>query len=170
MKCPYCDQENLPGADTCEHCHQDLRTLDIPRPTEGLQRQLMKTPVEKVYPRPPLQVSPDAPLAEAIRLMRKNSQGCILVVEQGKLQGILTERDLLLKVAGEDVDIHTTPVSSMMTQEPVTLQSTDTLAWAMNRLSVGGYRHLPIVRKKTGELTGFLSIRCMLKYIADQVL
>lgn len=169
MECASCHEENLPGADNCSNCDQDLRALDVPRPTVGLQRRLMKTPVGEVYPRAPLQVTPDTPVAKAIRQMQLNSQGCILVVEDGKLEGILTERDLLHKVAGEPVDIETLPVRDLMTEKPVTLRKNDTLASAMNRLSVGGYRHLPILTKKNGELLGFLSIRCMLKYIADQV-
>lgn len=169
MECPFCHQENLPGADTCVHCSQDLRNLDLPRPTAGLQRQLLKTPVEEVYPRPALQVDPDAPVAEAIRRMQKNRQGCLLVVQDGRLKGILTERDLLQKVAGEKIDIDRVPVCEIMTLKPVTIRTTDPLASALNRLSVGGYRHLPILREDEEELVGFLSVRCMLRYIADQI-
>lgn len=169
MECPYCHEENLPGADTCKHCSQDLRNLDLPRATAGLQRRLMKTPVEKAYPRSPLQVEPNSSIGDAIRRMQKSGQGCLLVLENGKLQGILTERDLLQKVAGEGVDLDHAPVRDFMTVKPVTIRATDTLAQAMNKLSVGGYRHLPIKRGPDQELIGFLSVRCVLKYIADQI-
>lgn len=168
MICPSCQHDNLPGADECGHCGQDLRSLDVPRPREEFPRRLMKTPVREVYPRPPLQVPTDAPVRRAIEMMQANRQGCVLVADGGHLKGILTERDILKKVAGESVDLDRLRVSEVMTANPVSLRADDTLAFAMNRLSVGGYRHLPVL--DGDRLIGFLSVRCMLKYIADQIL
>ena len=157
----------MAGVDSCQHCGQDLSTLERPRPRAGLPRLLMKTPVREVYPRAPLEITPGSPLRAAVERMQAHRQGCVLVVEDGSLQGILTERDLLNKVVGEERDLDDITVAEIMTANPLTLKGDDTLAFAMNRLSVGGYRHLPI--RDNGELLGFLSIRCMLQYLAEQL-
>jgi CBS domain-containing protein len=90
----------------------------------------------------------------------------VLVLDDEWLAGIFTERDLLLRCADKDLD--RLKLSEVMTREPQALREDDTLACALNLMSVGGYRHVPILRD--GHLIGFLSVRGILRYLADNAL
>ncbi|MEE9218393.1 MAG: CBS domain-containing protein [Acidobacteriota bacterium] len=167
MNCPGCGFDNIQGNDACEECGMDLRSLDIPLPQEGLQQTILEDPLENLHPLNPLVVAPDTPIEQAIRLMKQANQGSVFVVEGNELAGILTERDLLMKVAVRPIDLKRTPVSNLMTHDPVALKAGDALAYALNNMSVGRYRHIPIVRD--GRLTSFVSVRGVLRYIAEKL-
>jgi len=165
MTCPDCGHENIDGTDSCEECGQDLRFLDVPAAREGLQRTLMETPLQEIGPLPPNVVAPGDSLLDAIRLMQKTRHGSVLVVEQGRLVGIFTERDALNRVAGEPIDLAAVAVSEMMTRNPETLREEDVLAFALHRMAVGNYRHIPIMRG--GHPIGFVSVRGLLRYLVQ---
>jgi len=167
MNCPSCGFDNIQGADDCGQCGADLRSLDIPQPQEGFQKTVLEVPLENLKPLKPLVVAPDEPLEHAIDLMKKNNMGSVFVMEDGHLVGILTERDLLLNVAGRPLDVSRTPVRNLMVHDPVTLRSSDSVAFALNRMYVGHYRHIPVV--DDGKLTGFVSIRGVLRYLAERL-
>jgi len=67
--------------------------------------------------------------------MQQETRGCALVVEEGRLVGILTERDLLMRLAGRPIDLARTPVGEYMTHDPVTLPADSSVAFALNRMS-----------------------------------
>jgi len=69
----------------------------------------------------------------------------VLVWENDEVVGILTERDILMKAAGEKVDLNAIPVSEIMTRDPVISRDSDTLAVALHKMSVGGFRHIPLL-------------------------
>jgi CBS domain-containing protein len=103
-------------------------------------------------------------LLEAIRLMQETRQGSVLVVDEGKLVGIFTERDVLNRIAGQSVDLATVPLREHMTPDPQTLTEDDALAFALHRMAVGHYRHIPVVRN--GAPVGFVSVRGVLRFLA----
>src|SRR5262245_25826649 len=75
---------------------EELSNLEeSPRPARVLDQQTIREPLRLLGPRSPLCLPPDATLAEAVRLIREHHVGCILAVEDERLAGILTERDLL---------------------------------------------------------------------------
>ena len=164
MRCPDCGTENLPGVDNCEECGQDLRYLDHPAPKDGLQQVLMETTLREVGLLPPNVVAPGDPVLAAVRLMQKTRHGSVLVVEHGTLVGIFTERDVLDRVAGENVDLARLPVQVVMTPNPQALAEEDALAFAVHKMAVGHYRHIPVVRD--GRPVGFVSVRGVLKFLA----
>ena len=98
----------------------------------------------KVPRRPMLVVPASATVAEALRLMNEAHVGCAIIVRDGKLVGIFTERDVLRRVAGQ-IDTVKTPVEQVMTAEPDTLPASASIAYALNKMSVEGYRHIPLV-------------------------
>jgi signal-transduction protein with cAMP-binding, CBS, and nucleotidyltransferase domain len=167
MICPDCGHENLRGSDACEECGADFRSLDIPAPREGLQATLLETPLREVGPLPPNLVSPDDSVLDAIRLMQKTRHGSVLVVENGKLAGIFTERDALERVALAPIDPAKTPVRNLMMPRPATLTEDDILAFALHRMAVGHYRHVPILRD--GKPVGFVSVRGILRFISQKI-
>jgi signal-transduction protein with cAMP-binding, CBS, and nucleotidyltransferase domain len=162
--CPDCGTDNLAGTDSCEECGQDLRSLDIPSAKDGLQQVLVETPLAEVGLLPPNLVAPGDSVLDAVRLMQKTRHGSVLVVEDGKLVGIFTERDVLDRLAGEDVDLAKLPVQVVMTPKPQYLGEEDALAFAVHRMAVGHYRHIPVLRD--GHPVGFVSIRGVLKFLS----
>jgi len=111
----------------------------------------------KVPRRPMLVVPATATVSEAMRLMNEAHVGCAIIVRDGKLAGIFTERDVLRKVAGQ-IDIHRTTVDMVMTEDPDVLPASASIAFALNKMSVEGYRHIPLV---DGELrpVGVVAVR-----------
>ena len=164
MICPRCGFDNVPGSDACGRCLLDLAPLDQPAGHDRVQSSLMADPVHKLQPRPPVTVPLAAPLWQAIAAMLAAEVGTVLVVDgDGRLVGIFSERDLLTKVAGIHEDYAGRPVREFMTAGPETVREDDTLAFALHKMDVGGYRHVPLV--KDGQPVGVLSVRDMLRHI-----
>lgn len=109
---------------------------------------------------------PSARIAEAIACMQERRIGAVLVVVQERLTGIVTERDVLMKVVGSDLDPEREPVSRIMTENPETLMLDDQLAYLLNAMRVGGFRHVPIVDGK-GHPLHLVSLRDVLAYMVD---
>jgi CBS domain-containing protein len=164
MICPNCGFDNLPGGEECSNCLQDLTQLDQPMAQNRIERSLMHDPVGVLNPRTPVTVRPTTTMREAIHTMLERNLGALLVVDRdGKLLGILSERDLLTKVAGIHAAYEELPVGQFMTPHPETVSAKDTLAFAIHKMDIGGYRHLPIVEE--GRPTGVVSVRDMLRHI-----
>jgi CBS domain-containing protein len=110
-----------------------------------------------------LTVAPHAALAEAARQMHGRGVGAVLVLDEGRLVGILTERDMLRAVAtGHEPD---ESVSEWMTHLPETIESTDTTEHAGVIMIHGGFRHLPVV--DGDELVGILSLRDLMRLVLE---
>lgn len=163
MRCPACEHANPPGADECERCQTALAPLDAPTPQGPVETSLLNDPVSILDPRPPVTVSIDAELGQAIRAMIDQRVGAVLVTgPDGALVGILTERDFLSKVAGEPGHDHL-PVSRFMTPAPETVAPSDILAIVLGKMDAGGYRHLPVV--SNGRPVGVISVRDVLRHL-----
>ena len=156
--CPHCKYENLDGIDTCEKCNQDLRDESVPRPTEGLQKRIMLESMGHLNPATPILVQPETSVLEVIHKMQERQMGSALVVnEEGTLVGILTDRDVLQKIGFDQSDLAELPIHTIMTLDPVTLEEDDSIAYALNKMSVGGFRHIPIVR--SGKPVGIITVK-----------
>src|SRR3990170_947809 len=145
MICPDCKAENIEGADLCDGCGADLRNLKLPTPETEFEGHLMNDHLADLGAAEAYYVSPGDPVALAVHSMRKYGTECVLVRENGRIVGILTERDVLMKAAGANVDLNALAVGDIMTPDPVILREDDTLAVALHKMSVGGFRHIPFV-------------------------
>jgi CBS domain-containing protein len=96
--------------------------------------------------------------------MKAAGLGCALVIENESLVGIFTERDLLNRLTGAKASSQQTAVSELMSVNPEVLRETDSVATAVNKMSMGHYRHIPI-RRADGSYS-VTSIQHVLKYIA----
>ena len=105
MKCPACGSENIEGVDRCDDCLHPFRDLDVPQPKEGIQAHLMLDPVRNLYSAYPASVNMEDSVAHAIDLMKQRSAGCVNVMKEGKLMGILSEVDLLFKQGTDTRDL-----------------------------------------------------------------
>jgi len=104
-------------------------------------------------------------LAQALRQMREHRQGCILVTRDGKLSGIFTERDVLMKVVGTDIDLERTPIRPYMTRDPVRLPEDAIVAYALNKMCLEGFRHVPLTDGE-GRPVGVVSMRDIIEYLS----
>ena len=124
----------------------------------------LQQPIARLSPRTPLTVGLDATLADAVRIMRDARVGCVLVIDSGGyLVGIFTERDLLLRLDNPDLARSIRPY---MTPDPEALQESDPIAFALNLMSVGGFRHVPLV-DDLGRAVGVVSVKDVVNYLAD---
>ena len=168
MKCPYCDSENLPGSDACENCGSSLTREDVPQAGTEVERSLMDDPVEYLHPIRPLTVDLLTSLAAAIQLMRNHRIGCVLVTAaDGSLAGILTERDLLQKVAARGLDLEQCAVQDYMTALPETSKPDHPLGYAIQRMIVSDLRYLPLI-DTSGKPVGIVSSRDIIDYMATK--
>lgn len=102
-------------------------------------------------------ISPQANIREAARLMAHRRIGAAMVVAGGRLIGILSERDLSHRVMAPGLDPDTTPVSAVMTADPVTIGPRDDPRDALELMRSHGFRHLPVV--DDGQIAGMVSVR-----------
>ncbi len=163
LRCPACGHQNLEGADHCDECMSPLAHDDIPQPTQGLQAQIMAKTIRDLNPLSPIMISEDTSIRAAVGKMLSRNVGCILVVKEKKLLGIVTDRDILLRVADKDIDPEKTPVSAIMVRNPLALNEDDSIAYALNKMSVGRYRNIPFL--KNGAPSGFISIKTILRFL-----
>ena len=164
MICPHCGHDNLPGSEECSRCNQDLTQLDLPAPHDRIERSLMEDPVAVLSAPHPITLPQTATVRQAIDTLLAHNIGAVLVLDvQGKLCGIFSERDLLSKVAGLHVDLERLAIADFMTANPETVTPADSLAFALHKMDIGGYRHLPVIDK--GMPVGVISVRNMLRHI-----
>lgn len=114
----------------------------------------------------PIALSPRATVREAIRRMNGARIGCVMIVAEGRLVGIFTERDVLTRVIGTGIDIEQCTVAELMTTDPECLTLDDEVAYALNKMSVGGFRHVPLI-DEAGRPTGLVSMRHIVDYLVD---
>lgn len=129
---------------------------------------ISKRPIRKLPTlRAPVCVAPAASIRHTIDDMNERRTGCVLVVEpDDRLVGVFTERDVLTKIVGRDIDLDATPVSDVMTADPECLTLDDGIAYALNMMSVGGFRHIPLVDADRRP-TGVVAMRDIVDYIVD---
>lgn len=163
--CPVCEHENIEGSETCDECGAALTSLTDPTPDSPVESSIMSDPLTALSPAEPVTVSPDAPLHSVVSKMVELRLGCVLVVEGERLAGIFSERDVLLRVADRYDELRERPVSEFMTVDPELLPPDASIAYAINRMALGNYRHIPIT--DDCKLTGIVSVRDVLRYLSS---
>lgn len=109
---------------------------------------------------------------EAVNLMRKNHVGDVVVVEMRENAsiplGILTDRDIVVEILAEDVDLDAVIVGDVMSDQLVTINEDTKLLDAIKQMRIKGVRRLPVVNE-LGELQGILSVEDLLELIVEQL-
>ncbi len=110
-------------------------------------------------------ISPDATVFDALKMMSEDNSGALMVMQAGKVQGILSERDCVRKVDLLGRSSHETSVSEIMTRKVVYVEADQPLEECMAVMIDKGVRHLPVFDR--GDLLGLISVRDVLKEVVD---
>lgn len=165
--CPDCGHNNIDGADVCEKCEAALCSLSERRPVSPAERSIVEDPIERLVPREPLVVSPDTPVGQTLQRMVSRGVGCAVVVANHEVVGIFTEKDLLFELNVDFLELADRPVSEFMTRSVETLDLDDPIAYALHKMDLGGYRHIPILAEC--RIAGIISVRDILNHITAAI-
>jgi len=109
-----------------------------------------------------MSVPPDAKLSEAIKLLSERRIGAVLVMSEGRIEGILSERDIVRVLGERGAAVLEEPVSAVMTRKVVSCRPNDTVSAIMEMMTLGKFRHLPVL---DGErVVGLISIGDVVKW------
>lgn len=168
--CPYCDAENIEGADHCDRCGHALADLHLPSPATAVEKSLLRDRVRILGPKPPIMVTPSTSISFVLQAMVEMEIGCVLVVDpddRSQMVGVFTERDALLRL-DPDSDLSTRSIGEVMTPNPHGLPETAKVAFALRTMDQGGYRHVPVL-DDAGRVNGMISVRDILRYLTDRM-
>jgi CBS domain-containing protein len=107
-------------------------------------------------------VSPDAKLSAAVKILSERRIGAVLVMTNQRIDGILSERDVVRVLGERGASVLDEPVRSAMTTKVITCRESDTVAAIMEVMTTGKFRHLPVV--ENGRLVGLISIGDVVKW------
>ncbi len=108
------------------------------------------------YIRPVVEAALGTSVIEAARVMREKRVGCLVVVREGRPVGVVTDRDLALRVLAEGRDPRTSTVADIVTYDPIVVSIGDALETALEKMRVHGVRRLPIVSAE-GKVVGVVT-------------
>lgn len=123
-------------------------------------------PIGVLEPVRPLCVEAGSPLRTAIDMLDEENYGCVVVVRKKKIVGILTEHDILTKVAGQSIDLDQATVDTFMTRHPVCMTVCDSIKDAIKAFRQHNIRHIPIVDKRNHPV-GYTSVRGVIDFVVS---
>lgn len=164
------DDDTAPGHSDGE----DWTTQQVQETVRRLDAARLEEPLRTLPLRPPVKVPLGATAADAIRKMRDAGVGACLVEDRdGRLAGIFTERDLVNRVPLDGTKLDSVPIEELMRPDPDTLTPEHPVAYALNRMAGGGYRHVPLVDGR-GRAVGLVTLRDivedLVQHFGDDVL
>ena len=109
-----------------------------------------------------MSVEPGSKLAAAVQLLAEKRIGAVLVMSQGRIEGILSERDIVRVLGERGASVLDAPVSDVMTRKVVSCRESDTVAAIMEMMTNGKFRHLPVVEGE--RVVGLISIGDIVKW------
>src|ERR1041384_5486351 len=152
-----------PGDEYSETIDADLGSVK----TELIDDSVLDDTLTVLTPPEPVCVSESVTVQAAVDAMLRGRQAGVLIVDAtGRLAGIFTERDVLTRVVGRNLDPGRTSVGSVMTPNPTALTIHDRVAYALHSMSVAGYRTIPIVDDH-GRPTGVITANDVITWLAD---
>src|SRR5215831_499649 len=109
-----------------------------------------------------MSVEPDAKMSAAVKLLGEKKIGAVLVMNQSRLEGILSERDIVRVLSERGAEVLDEPISNVMTRKVVSCRPSDTVSAIMEMMTLGKFRHLPVVDDT--KLVGLISIGDVVKW------
>ncbi len=134
-----------------------------------LDKRFLSKSVGLLNPAQPVCVPDSSPIKMALEIFKRERIGCVVAVdEEGRVSGIFSERDVVLKVVLTDIAVNLTPISEVMTRNPQSATMTTTVGFALNMMSQGGFRHIPIVDDDNLPV-GLISVKDLVDHVANTV-
>ncbi len=124
-------------------------------PTANEEERMPDKIVRDAMTTSPTAIASDKSVVEAARTMTTENVGSLPVVEEQKLVGMITDRDLVTNVLAKDLDPNTVPVADVATHDPVSVSPDESLDTALERMAEKQVRRLPVV--EDGRLVGILA-------------
>ena len=109
-----------------------------------------------------LSVAPDAKLSAAIKVLAERRIGAVLVMDNQRMEGILSERDIVRVLGERGAAVLDEPVSVVMTRKVISCKQSDTVGALMEMMTMGKFRHLPVV--EGDKVVGLISIGDIVKW------
>jgi len=132
-----------------------------------LEGALLNDTVRLLEPSEPIKLTGETSVQEAIGCMVAQHRAAVVVVDaEGRLSGIFTERDVLIRVLGERRDPVRTPLADVMTPNPEALTLQDRICFAVNRMSTAGFRTIPLVDGERRPI-GIITVNDVVKWLAE---
>ena len=142
----------------------DLRETDDLHETRGA---LLNDTIAVLSPAEPICLSETATVHEAVQTMLARRQAGVLIIDAtGRLAGIFTERDVLTRVVGKDLDARRTPLAGVMTRKPEALTAHDRVAYAVHCMGVAGYRTIPLVDPERRPI-GVVTVNDVIRWLSN---
>ncbi len=132
----------------------------------ALSDSSLKKSIESLHLKKAVCIDSGTSMQQCVETMAARQFGCLLVVDNGKLSGIFTERDVLMKIAGSDLNLNDVVIDDFMSKDPAHLTGSDTIESALRMMGKGGYRHIAVV-DEAGAPLAVLSIRDIVSYIVE---
>ena len=107
-------------------------------------------------------VEPGTKLSAAIKMLAEKKIGAVLAMERGRIEGILSERDIVRVLGERGASVLDEPVSAVMTHKVISCKPSDTVGAIMEMMTLGKFRHLPVIDE--GRVVGLISIGDIVKW------
>ena len=140
------------------------------RRSDGFDAGLLREPLSALPVQRAIVLAPDASVTDAMRAMQREHRGCVLITNDGtsrsELLGIFTERDVLFRIVDRGRNPASLPIGEVMTKDPEALSVHATVAYVLNKMSVGGFRHVPVVDDDHRPAC-VISVRDVVNFLVD---
>ena len=144
--------------------------FERPKERQGFDSNLIREPLRALPVRPAIVFSAEATVTDAMRAMQREHRGCVIVTDDGssqtRLTGIFTERDVLFRIVDKGRNPAALPLGEVMTPDPDTLSDRASVAYVLNKMSVGGFRHIPVVDDEHRPRC-VISVRDVVTFLVD---
>ena len=139
--------------------------------TGSFDASLLRESVRVLPARHPLLFAPHHTVTQAMRAMQKEHRGVVLITEDGsnesRVLGIFSERDVLFRIVDGGRNPMTLALAEVMTRDPECVPVEANVAWVLNKMSVGGFRHVPVV-DKAGRPVFVVSVRDVVELLVER--
>jgi CBS domain-containing protein len=150
----------------------DETYFDRPRERQstGFDAELLREGLRVLPVQRPVLMKPTDTVTDAMRAMQREHRSCVLVTDDGtkesKLTGVFTERDVLFRIVDKGRNPASLPIGEVMTPDPESLSIHTTVAYVLNKMAVGGFRHVPIVDDEYRPAC-VISVRDVVNFLVD---
>jgi len=171
IRCPYCNFNNMEGEDRCSQCLHSLMPHDIPKPKKAdtFQTVMLTAPISYLLPeeKDMLVASPADAISKILSILQQEGKNAVLVYKKKQLVGIISHRDLLKRLEGKYKNLSKVKAEHVMTPNPEYVTADAPIAYVINKMAMGGYRHVPVLDSQ-GKPYGVAQIKDVLTYLSKR--